>query len=131
MSIQITEARSAKYTSSDHVNFTCEINHPEYGWIEYYMNIDDTDMTVNNSDLIDLLSDQIADYIPPTQEEAAAQARYDRSLKLTESDWMAGQDRTMTQAEINYRQELRDITTHANWPNLKPEDWPINPYDAS
>jgi hypothetical protein len=131
MSIQITEARDAKYTSSDHVNFVCEINHPEYGWIEYYMNIDDDDMTINNSDLISLLSGQIADYTPPTQEETAAYFRAERNLKLTDSDWMAGQDRTMTQAEINYRQELRDITTHTNWPNLNPEDWPVNPYDPS
>lgn len=131
MSIQITEARNAKYTTSDHVNFTCEINHPEYGWVEYHMDIDDDDMTINNSDLISLLSGQIADYTPPTQEETAAYFRAERTLKLTDSDWMAGQDRTMTQAEINYRQELRDITTHTNWPNLNPEDWPVNPYDPS
>ena len=95
------------------------------------MDIDDDDMTINNSDLISLLSGQIADYTPPTQEETAAYFRAERTLKLTDSDWMAGQDRTMTQAEINYRQELRDITTHTNWPNLNPEDWPVNPYDPS
>ena len=33
----------------------------------------------------------------------------------------------MTQAEIDYRQALRDITTHSNWPNLNPEDWPVKP----
>ena len=131
MSIHIKEARNAKYTTSDHVNFYCEINHPEYGWIEYYMDINDTDMAVNNSDLISLLSGQIADYTPPTTEETAAIFRTERNLKLADSDWMAGQDRTMTQAEINYRQDLRDITTHANWPNLNPEDWPIDPYDSS
>ena len=131
MSIHITEARNAKYTTSDHVNFTCEINHPDYGWIEYYMDISDTDMTINNSDLISLLNGQIADYTPPTTEETAAISRTERNLKLADSDWMAGQDRTMTQAEINYRQDLRDITTLANWPNLNPEDWPIDPYEPS
>jgi hypothetical protein len=26
-----------------------------------------------------------------------------------------------------YRQALRDITTHANWPNLADSDWPTKP----
>jgi hypothetical protein len=26
-----------------------------------------------------------------------------------------------------YRQALRDITTHADWPNLADSDWPTKP----
>jgi len=26
-----------------------------------------------------------------------------------------------------YRQALRDITTHPNWPNLEESDWPVKP----
>ena len=37
--------------------------------------------------------------------------RNDRNRLLTESDWMASSDRTMTQAEKDYRQELRDLPT--------------------
>jgi len=131
MSIPITEARNAKYTSPDHVNFTCEINHPEYGWVGYQMNVEDTDMTINNDDLIALLSGQIADYTPPTTEEIASEMRAVRNIRLLATDWMAGQDRTMTQAELNYRQALRDITSHANWPNLSEDDWPVDPYEVS
>ena len=36
-------------------------------------------------------------------------------------------DNTMTQAQKDYRQALRDITKHSNWPNLKPTDWPTKP----
>ena len=28
---------------------------------------------------------------------------------------------------INYRQNLRDITDHPNWPNLSDSDWPVKP----
>jgi len=34
-----------------------------------------------------------------------------RDAKLTETDWWAVKDRTMTQAQKDYRQALRDITT--------------------
>ena len=26
-----------------------------------------------------------------------------------------------------YRQQLRDLPTHSNWPYLEPEDWPTKP----
>lgn len=53
--------------------------------------------------------------------------RRQRNAILAESDWMASSDRTMTQAEIDYRQALRDMPTHANWPELDDEDWPTKP----
>ncbi len=37
--------------------------------------------------------------------------RFLRGRALETSDWMAMQDRTMTQAERDYRQELRDLPT--------------------
>jgi len=46
---------------------------------------------------------------------------------LKETDWMAMSDRTMTAEQIAYRQALRDITSHENWPNLNDEDWPTLP----
>ncbi len=55
------------------------------------------------------------------------EVREERNTLLAETDWWAVSDRTMTQAEIDYRQALRDITTHANWPNLNDDDWPTKP----
>ena len=46
---------------------------------------------------------------------------------LAETDWWASSDHTMTSEQTAYRQALRDITTHANWPNLADSDWPIKP----
>ena len=50
-----------------------------------------------------------------------------RNCLLNETDWWAVADRSMTQAEMDYRQALRDITTHPNWPNLQESDWPTKP----
>jgi len=50
-----------------------------------------------------------------------------RNLRLADTDWWAGSDHTMTAAQTAYRQALRDITDHANWPNLSDSDWPTKP----
>lgn len=46
---------------------------------------------------------------------------------LAETDWWAVSDRTMTAEETTYRQALRDLPTHANWPYLEDADWPVKP----
>jgi len=33
----------------------------------------------------------------------------------------------MTAEQTAYRQALRDITSHANWPHLEDADWPTKP----
>ena len=60
-------------------------------------------------------------------EDAIIFARGDRDDRLLETDWWASSDLTMTTDQISYRQALRDMSTHANWPNLNPEDWPTKP----
>jgi hypothetical protein len=60
--------------------------------------------------------------------EAAATIRSHRNSLLTESDWMALSDvTTMTDNWKTYRQALRDLPTHSDWPNLKDSDWPKEP----
>lgn len=46
---------------------------------------------------------------------------------LSETDWWASSDLTMSTEQTAYRQALRDITTHDNWPNLTNDDWPTKP----
>jgi len=53
--------------------------------------------------------------------------RQKRDALLTETDWWASSDLTITDEQRNYRQQLRDITDHANWPNLTDDDWPTKP----
>jgi hypothetical protein len=55
----------------------------------------------------------------------AATARFIRQAALTATDWMALSDVTMSPAWAAYRQELRDITKQAGFPdNIV---WPKEP----
>jgi len=53
--------------------------------------------------------------------------RQKRDALLTETDWWASSDLTITDEQRSYRQQLRDITDHENWPNLEDDDWPTKP----
>ena len=56
--------------------------------------------------------------------KAAESVRTQRDAKLAETDWTALTDVTMAAEMTTYRQALRDITTHENFPNLQDSDWP-------
>ena len=60
-------------------------------------------------------------------EGVAASNRNKRNNLIAETDWWASVDLTMTAEQTAYRQALRDITTHSNWPNLSDDDWPVKP----
>lgn len=62
--------------------------------------------------------------------EADADNRDKRKRRIEATDWWAVSDRTMTEEEIAYRQGLRDITAHANWPHLEEADWPSDPKEG-
>ena len=57
--------------------------------------------------------------------------RAHRNALLAACDWINGADVTMTDEKkaewVAYRQALRDITSHANWPYLELDDWPTSP----
>jgi len=71
------------------------------------------------------------------EHEAAYQATLDantatanrstRDSKLAETDWHGMSDVTMSSEMTTYRQALRDLPTHENWPNLEDADWPTKP----
>ena len=56
-----------------------------------------------------------------------ASARATRNGLLAETDYLALSDATLSSAMTTYRQALRDITSHSNWPNLATGDWPTSP----
>jgi len=58
---------------------------------------------------------------------AAERNRETRDELIAETDWWASSDLTMTAEQTAYRQALRDITSHANWPHLEESDWPTKP----
>jgi len=87
----------------------------------------------------DMFADTTEDGVTTTkaEHEAAYQAGLDaataeanratRDAKLAETDFYALTDVTLTAEMTTYRQALRDITAHANWPNLNDDDWPAKP----
>ena len=58
---------------------------------------------------------------------AAASVRAQRATLLAETDYLALTDNTLNDITTAYRQALRDITDHANFPNLEDADWPTKP----
>lgn len=59
--------------------------------------------------------------------DAALNNRSERDARLAVTDFYALSDVTMSAEMTAYRQALRDITTHANWPHLNDDDWPTKP----
>jgi len=66
---------------------------------------------------------QQAEYL----EGQAALMRNVRNERLAFTDWWGVSDRTMSSEEAAYRQALRDITTHPDWPHVEEDDWPVMP----
>ena len=89
--------------------------------------------------VIDMFADTTEDGVTTTkaEQEAAYQATLDarvaeqnratRDSKLAETDFYALSDVTMSAEMTTYRQALRDLPSHSNWPNLNEEDWPTKP----
>ena len=137
MSITITQVRNAASLSSDNLVMDVEINHPEFGWIEYTVNPEDTDTTINNDEVMALVGTDFAAYVPPTQEELDAEAaggvRSIRNSKLsTEVDPLVSNplrwaDLTTEEQDdwAQYRLDLLGITDQAGFPyNVT---WPTKP----
>ena len=130
--------RNAKYIN-DSGWIDCEIEHPQFGWIPYTIDPADTDMTVNNDELLAAMSasGDVAAYVPPTQAEldaeTAAAVRAERDMKLaTEVDPIAGNalrwaalTADQQQAWADYRQALLDIPQQAGFPHNVV--WPTKP----
>jgi len=97
---------------------------------------DANDNWVEAWQVVDMFSDD-AELGTKTEQEAAYQATLDarvaeqnrttRDSKLAETDFYALSDVTMSAEMTTYRQALRDLPSHSNWPNLNEEDWPTKP----
>lgn len=73
------------------------------------------------------VSDKTEEEIEQYDQSSANSNRSSRNSLLQQTDWMALSDVTITAEMTAYRQALRDITNHANWPNLQEADWPVKP----
>ena len=87
----------------------------------------------------DMFADTTVDGVTTTksEHEVAYQAQVDASIAaivrqkrdglLVEVDWTGASDLTMSSAMTAYRQALRDIPAHEDFPNLADSDWPTKP----
>ena len=82
--IEITQYRNASSLNAENTQFNVEINHPSYGWIPYTLDPSDTDMTIDNTELLSLIG---SDFAPFSQADhdarTAAMVRVQRDSKLT------------------------------------------------
>ena len=131
----MTNYRNARYIDDNRID--CEIEHEEFGWIPYTLDPADTDMTVNNDDLLAAMESagDVAAYVPPTQAELdtelAAQLREERDRRLGEIDAIAGNAlrwATLSAEQqapwAEYRQALLDVPQQAGFPNTI--TWPVS-----
>lgn len=137
MNVTITNVRNAVSLNADNTRFDLEIQHPEYGWIPYTLDPDDTDETISNDELLTLIGTTFAAYVAPTQEEldakAAIQVRLQRdSILVSEVDPIVSNplrwaDLTTDQqnAWAQYRTDLLDITDQSGFPD--DVAWPTKP----
>lgn len=72
-------------------------------------------------------AEQEAAYQARLDADAAEGVRTQRDKMIADTDWMALSDNTLTPAWATYRQALRDITAHINFPHLTEDDWPVKP----
>ncbi|MGB1154093.1 MAG: phage tail assembly chaperone [Paracoccaceae bacterium] len=137
MSITITEVRNAQALDDTNTRFDVEIKHPEFDWIPYTLDPSDTDMTVNNDDLLALIGDDFAAYVPPTQEEldeeAANAVRAERDWKLANevdpivSNPLRWNDMSAEEqaAWAQYRTDLLNVPQQEGFPHNVV--WPTKP----
>jgi hypothetical protein len=68
---------------------------------------------------------------PEAVKNKSSIVRNQRNTLLMESDWTQAADSPLSDddkaAWVTYRTNLRNLSDHANWPELLPEDWPTKP----
>ena len=137
MSITITEVRNAQSLNAENTRFDVEIKHPVFDWIPYTLNPEDTDMAIDNSELLTLIGSDYEAYVAPTQAELdadlAANLRAQRDEKLlTEVDPIVSNPlrwNDLTEAKqtewTQYRTDLLNLPEQSGFPNTV--TWPTKP----
>ena len=100
-------------------------------WVQAWSVVDMFQDYTDDEGVTHTKADQEAAYQADLDAKAAESVRTQRDAKLAESDWMvikSAETGIALAAEwATYRQALRDITTHVNFPNLEEANWPVAP----
>lgn len=95
-------------------------------WVEKYVARDMFQDTTEDG-VTTTKAEHEAAYQATLDAEVAERNRTKRDGLLAETDYFALTDVTMDAAMTTYRQALRDITAHSNFPRLEDADWPTKP----
>jgi hypothetical protein len=96
-------------------------------WVQAWSVVDMFADTTDEDGVTTTKAEHEAAYQADLDAKAAESVRTQRGAKLAETDWTALTDVTMAAEMATYRQALRDITEHANFPYLEDSDWPVAP----
>lgn len=96
-------------------------------WVENWEVVSMFEEYTDEDGVTHTVAEQEAAYQQQLDAQAAERNRTERNRLIAETDWWALSDVTMTADQAAYRQALRDITSHANWPHLEEADWPVKP----
>ena len=100
-------------------------------WVQAWSVVDMFQDYTDDEGVTHTKAEQEAAYQARLDADAAAAVRTQRDKLLADTDWVVIKALENTQG-LNfdmaaYRQALRDITAHANFPYLQDSDWPTKP----
>ena len=128
LSLEAVLASPAATTSQYQTSVRDGVERDSLGnWVEKYVAQDMFADTTDDDGVTTTKSAHEAAYQAGLDANVATSNRATRDNLIAETDFYALSDVTMASAMATYRQALRDITSHANWPNLDDADWPTKP----
>jgi len=96
-------------------------------WMIEYTAVDMFADTTDEDGVVTTKAEHEAAYQATLDAATAETNRKKRNELLAATDYLALTDNTLDDITTQYRQALRDITTHENWPHLSEADWPTAP----
>lgn len=137
-----THIRNPRWLNAEHTVLDCEVNFDhlddEYVFYGCYSNMPDHEITGKKifSEVTSGMWGPIEEYIAPddwrqfeTEEQRVARLREKRNQLLAKTDWTQGGDlpQALKEPWAVYRQALRDLPQHPDWPDFQLVPWPEEP----
>jgi len=100
-------------------------------WVERYVARDMFQDTTDEDGVTTTKAEHEAAYQAGLDAKTAEGHRTTRNKLLADSDWTQMNDSPLSNEDksawATYRQELRDMSDLASWPNIADDDWPVAP----
>jgi len=100
-------------------------------WVENYVARDMFADTTDEDGVTTTKAEHEAAYQADLDAKTAEGHRTTRNKLLADSDWTQMNDSPLSNEDktawATYRQELRDMSDLASWPNISDDDWPVAP----